>query len=153
MGIELLEFRHIAPFEGCHWRYEYFVVRRSGMVLRYWPVVFTMCQISPDEVLDHGYLGLPVPREIRYYWDFFRDFRIYEWKTALDEEVIPAGYWPVFHRFCKNHNWIWFSWRCRKCSNKQTAAPRFAGEILNAGGAHYEPGGYLCTKCRKKETK
>jgi hypothetical protein len=145
--VQLLEFKHIAPFEGCHWRWEYFIVHTPRKRAIGYPIVFADNHLRRDEIMLYGYHERGVPRSARFYWGFFGKFQVYEWSTALDEQVIPVPWWPAFWEFCRGARWVTFSWLCDECGEKQWSRPRYAGEMVSGGGTNYEPAAYLCCGC------
>lgn len=144
--MRILEFKHIGPFDGCFWRWEYLVFDSSIDSGEVYPVVFTGGHLSPDEVLyTEG--GTKLSGAPGYCQGLFKEFKWYDWGLEIFQEI-PHAYVPAFWRFAQRHG-LEFIWVCARCGNPQTEMPITAVSYRKVGGPFLESDGWLCKRCTR----
>lgn len=147
--MRVLKFKHVAPWEGCNWRFEYLGI--SGN--RAEPIVWTAGYAEPQELYE-AWLSARNAKERLLHPETrllnrFKEFQLHQWNNELFQHV-PANWWPTFWWFGQNHD-LEFPWPCEWCgeiqANKEPAHP---GSMRCLGGAQYEPDGWLCNECYSK---
>ena len=147
--LQVLEFKHHAPFDGCHHQWQYILIDRE---LGIYPVVFTDGHGSASEVVDH-YLDDDAP------W-YFTDFRLYDWPQGPDDELmreLPFGWYPHFWKAAEEigdtvyPRTIGFPWTCADCEQVigMEEPPTEMSGYRGIGGMAIEPDGWLCLACSR----
>ena len=127
--MKILEFVHVAPFDGCFHRWEYLAVIAEEV----YPIVFTPGHLEPHQIVEGG----PAV--------FFEKFRWFEWNQELFDEI-PYGYFPAFWAFAQEHD-LEFLWKCDECGLLQEGPPLEMSSYCGNGGVGIEAGGWLCPEC------
>lgn len=148
MKTQVLEFKRVAPFDGCFHRWEYIAMTWEGKETRptCHPIVFTDNMLKIHEVVGHLVFhdfGLGPPS---YTYDHYRDPTVYDWGQELFNEV-PYGYFPEFYAAAEELG-LEFPWQCAECERIITDEPpcEMAGYKGN-GGIGIEPTGWICSEC------
>jgi len=137
--MKVLEFKHIGPFDGCFWRWEYLAVGEDEVC----PIVFTEGRLPTDVVvaLSRGVTLWPL---YAYLAPLFKEFQWFEWEEVLDE--IPYGYFPEFWDFANEHG-LEFPWACDECGESQDESPMYLSGYRGNGGVGIESLGWICAEC------
>lgn len=142
--MRILEFRHIGPFDGCHWRREYIAFDSGIDSGETYPVVFTGGHLSPNEVL-YTANGTLLNGTLGYHQSLFKEFAWYDWGFEIFQEI-PHGYVPAFWEFAQRYG-LEFTWECDVCGEKQTDKPIFIARWRGNRGVGIEVEGWLCEDC------
>lgn len=137
--MRILEFKHVAPFNGCWWRWEYVAVDEDGVVI---PIVFTDGHLTAEKVVAVSAGG-----DFGFYTDFFKEFTWLPWDATLYDEI-PSSYIPAFADFAKGRG-LEFLWYCGSCGNPQYELPIdwSPSSCYSCGGINWEADGWLCNDC------
>lgn len=148
--MRILKFKHIGPFAGCPWRWEYIATDSSIDHGETYPIVFTPGHMTLDEVVIAALSTTAFLRtEYRYRADLFKEFKWYDWGSKIFQEI-PHGYAPLFWEFAQRHS-LEFTWECNECGDPQTDEPAYISGYHRAGGNSIEIEGWLCEECMWRE--
>lgn len=144
--MRVLEYKHLGPFDGCFWRWEYLFVEGCYIVT---PIVFTPSHLSAD-----GVVALALGKEFnemgpRLQANLFTEFQWYDWGLEIFQEISHA-YIPAFWKFAQQHNLV-FLWVCDECGEAQDSEPMNMAGYHGNGGIGIEVDGWLCADCAYKQ--
>lgn len=155
--MRILEFKHIAPFDGCFWRWEYLAVDSSIDFAEVYPIIFAEGHLTPQQVLTLCYAQPSLARdlmrlksfEFRRYARLFKEFKWYDWGSEIFQGISHA-YVPDFWKFAQQHG-LYFVWKCDECGKSQFDEPVHMAGCRGNGSIGIEVEGWLCEDCERSK--
>ena len=143
--MRILEFKHIAPFDGCFHEWQYIGVSNDGID----PITLRGGNLRAYEIVDLAE-GKHIDRPS---WElgFHKDFTWYDWPENPDDELmrmLSYNWYPAFWRFALEHG-LEFPWQCYECGRLvglDEPPTEMAGYRGN-GGVGIRVEGWICTEC------
>jgi len=158
MEYKVLEFKHHAPYDGCHWQWEYVLVgtthnNHGTFVHQVWNIAHYEPRYGPkmDQVMVQKVVNDPEDSSIPWNYDTFLLFPLDD--NLWDE--VPTNYIPTFVKFF-NGSWVdgtepvvkdldySFKWKCGYGGELTDDYPFLDTGYRGNGGVGVEYDGWVC---------
>ena len=164
MTYKIMEVKHHAPYDGCFWEYNYFLIEHDEhspeVLYKYTPIYNSgatkhrlMLLSSAVELYGAALIGddnAKAPKQ----W-FYSDPRIHELDDSLWDKL-PTNLIPTFHTFFNGglygeteHNeetGFTFKWNCETCGMTANY-PLYMSGYTGNGGIGINVSGWICENC------
>lgn len=153
----ILEAKHYAPYDGCFWQYNYWLLTREkedAETFNEIQAIFTSeidsggwkketreKAMSPKALIAEAEAWLAGKENREIDW-WLGSFAVYDVNDTLDNHI-PETYWPRFVQEVPG-----FIWHCSKCEKPQSSTPDKKGMSYKGnGGVGIEVTDWLCEDC------